>query len=256
MVVLEFFREQFSIPGFSKALDILLRTQSLEVSDAEAARKSIEDLMRKTQANDLKELAVLPPEVVRAIVELIQTIRELSVRVVRASLRSKTPLRINSHGVEDSTAIDHLWDIAISALQTDSLPADQMAAAREIIGIAFGPVNPQVAKDLKDHDGQRITIDRGQVLSDMFLPLWALVSLYLLAALTFPHEASSRYPAPMGAPDDAEVAAKQDMLGTKHYSPALGIVALLPELSWLTDLVLQDIKPLLSNASAFEVSGR
>ena len=255
-VVLEFFRQQLSVPGFSKALDILLRTQSLEVDDAEEVRKSIEDLMRKAQAGDLTELAVLPPEAVRAIVNLMQTLRERFVGHLRASLRSKTPLRFNSHGVEDSTAIDLLWDIATSALQTDPLPADQMAAAKEIIGIVFGSVDRQVAKGLRDIDGQRITIDRSQLLSDVFLPLWALLSLYLLAALTFPHEASSRYPTPVEAPDDARDAARQGLLGTRHYTPALGIVALLPELNLLIGLVLQDIKPLLSNASVFKVSGR
>ena len=94
-----------------------------------------------------------------------------------------------------------------------------------------------------------LTIIRDKMISDLILPqLWTLPTLYMLAALTFPHEASSRYPAPLGAPPDAVEASRCEKLGTQHYNNSLGIVAQLPALHQLTRLVLDSMKPLLVHA--------
>ena len=248
-VVLEFFKRPFDVPGFSPTLDVLLKTQPLEVNDAEEARKSIDDLIQKVKGGYAKELAVISPDAVQLIVGLMQTLRKRFVSRVRASLPSRTSLRVDASGVEDSTAADRLWSIATSTIQDNTIPAEQMEASKEVAAQMLSFVAPRLAEGLRDADGQIITIQRNQLLAYAFLPVWGLLSLYLLAALTFPHEASSRYPAPGDAPDDPTKAAKRGMLGTKHYTPKLGIVAQLPELNSLTKLVLQDVKPLLENAS-------
>ena len=80
------------------------------------------------------------------------------------------------------------------------------------------------------------------------LPSWALSTLYLLAALTFAHEASARYPAPMDAPTDATEAARRGRLGVQHYTETLGIVSRFHELNRLACLVLENMEPLLDRA--------
>ena len=53
----------------------------------------------------------------------------------------------------------------------------------------------------------------------------AQVQLYLLAAITFPHEASTRYPARPDSPPDPREAArdtKHDSFGVEHYSDDIG----------------------------------
>ena len=74
---------------------------------------------------------------------------------------------------------------------------------------------------------------------------WDLV---LLAALTFPHEASARYPAPMDTPTDAIEAASRGRLGVQHYTDTLGIVSRFHDLNSLAGLVLEYMDPLLDRA--------
>ena len=94
-----------------------------------------------------------------------------------------------------------------------------------------------------------MTIIRDNLINDVVLPLtWTLPALYMLAALTFPHEATARYPAPWDAPDDAIEAAKLGKLGTRHYTESLGIVEQLRQIHDLTALMLANMKPLLLHA--------
>ena len=248
-VVLEFLKYLFNLPGCGHVLDIVLQNASLEVADATGARKSVDDFMQKAKKGEFKELSVITPDTARLLVELMQNIHKGFVSKLRNLLRSRRRLRVDANGVEDATVNDWLWNIVTSVVQSNTFSAEQMADWKEVVGHILAPVIPRLVSDLREEDGNTVTIKRASVLSEVFLPICALQSLYLLAALTFPHEASSRYPAPWGAPDDAREAAKRGMLGTKHYTPELGIVAQLPELTSLTELVLQGIKPLLKTVS-------
>lgn len=248
--ILEVYRRQFDVPGLSQAFDVIAQSQPLGVDGATQALETIENIREMVKRGGTKELAVLPPEVVQSWVECMQGLRQLSVDRVHTSLRSWTDLKVDASEAKGSAPVDQILSIAMDTMQ-NSIPADQLEVVKKSLEEMLFPSGPQPAQALEDADGQRL-IQADDLLRNLFLPAWGLTSLCLLAALTFPHGASTRYPAPWGAPDEPAEAAERGMLGTKHYTAKLGVVAHLESLTSVTELVLQDMEPLLEYVSGLQ----
>ena len=62
---------------------------------------------------------------------------------------------------------------------------------------------------------------------------WAIarVKVFEVGGLVWPHQPSVRYPSPPGAPDDPKEAARQGMLGWKHYTDEIGVILHVQRLS-------------------------
>ena len=73
--------------------------------------------------------------------------------------------------------------------------------------------------------------------------LWTFLALAPLAAITYPHAVSARYPSAPDAPTDPIKAALQGKLGADLYRAPLGIVEGLEEVVRLTGLVLEGLSP-------------
>jgi hypothetical protein len=82
-----------------------------------------------------------------------------------------------------------------------------------------------------------------RVIEDQQLGNWSLITLYILATFTFPHESTSRYPKPR---------TKKSSLpnGCEDYTNELGIVDKLGKIGHITGLVLSDLKYELITISA------
>lgn len=59
----------------------------------------------------------------------------------------------------------------------------------------------------------------------------ALVKVFIIGGLAWPHQSSTRYPAPPCAPDDPEEAAKKDKMGQEHYTDEIGVILHIQKLS-------------------------
>ena len=88
-------------------------------------------------------------------------------------------------------------------MHRDRLSAESEGAFKDVVA----PIASELVEQFRGADRSVVTVPRDWILSEFVLPSWALSTLYVLAALTFPHEASARYPAPMDAPTDAIEAA-------------------------------------------------
>ena len=129
-------------------------------------------------------------------------------------------------------------------MHRDRLSAESEGAFKDVVA----PIASELVEQFREAEQSVVTVPRDWILSEFVLPSWALSTLYVLAALTFPHEASARYPAPMDAPTDAIEAASRGRLGIQHYTETLGIVSRFHELSRLASLVLDNMDPLLDRA--------
>ncbi len=245
LVVLEFIRQRFTDESYRTMFDSLLEYQSLGAHSVDEALKATDDLIHKAKSRNLRELAVLPPDAMRIMVELMANLHKQTVAAAKRLLRAKTSVTVDPSSVADSSAGDYIMAVATAAMRRNQLAPDVEAAVRSVVdSVALGWI-----ETWRKFERGSLTIIRDKMLSDLILPqLWTLPALYMLAALTFPHEASCRYPAPWNAPTDAIEAARHEKLGTQHYTNSLGIVAQLPALHQLTRLVLDSMGPLLIHA--------
>ena len=88
---------------------------------------------------------------------------------------------------------------------------------------------------------------RREQLDQVILSAWALGGLLWLAALTFPHESSTRYP-------DYDQLGKRTGLNCESYDDSLGVVRHLWSVARLAELVLNDMEPCLESIG-FSLSG-
>jgi len=93
-----------------------------------------------------------------------------------------------------------------------------------------------------DNDTEKYIIDRREF-EEQNLGQWALIALLFLAAFTFPHEATARYPGPRKkSPKPA---------GCEDYHEELGIVNRIGRIGYVTKLAINGLKPELEAISSF-----
>ena len=245
IAVLEFIRQRFSNQTYRQMFDALSEVQSLGVRDAEEALGATESLMRKAKGKELQDLAVLSPDAMREMLGLLTIIREETMSVSRRLIRHKVSVKVDASRLAESSATEYVFSIAIAAMKSDQLAPETVTKARMVLeSIDLDWINAW-----KESQESEFTFSRERLINDLILPLsWTLPALYMLAALTFPHEVTARYPAPRDAPYDAIEAARCGKLGTMHYTKSLGVVDQLPQLQKLTKAVLENMRPLLVQA--------
>ena len=243
--VLKFIERQINRPHLRDAFDNFSRHPNLGIPSSTSALDAIDNLVRSTRKKrDYYELAVLPPDVMQALTALMMDFRSRITAGIEELLPSSTTLRIDTRGVSDSSASEFLYELSTAFVHRDRLSAESEDAFKDVVA----PIASELVEQFREADQSMVTVPRDWILSELVLPSWALSTLYLLAALTFPHEASARYPAPMDAPTDATEAASRGRLGVQHYTETLGIVSRFHELNRLACLVLENMEPLLDRA--------
>ena len=243
LVILDFIRQRFTDESYRKMFNSLLNYRPLGVGNADEAIRATEDLIHKAKSGTLRELAVLSPDAMSVKVGLMLNLHNQTTTVTNRLLRAKTSVTVDPSTAADSSATDYIMDVETAAIRRNQLAPDMEEAVRGLVD----PVALGWNETWRRTERSRMSIIRDRVLSEVILPQsWTLPALYMLAALTFPHAVSCRYPAPWDAPTDAIEAARRGKLGTQHYTDSLGIVAQLPALHQLTRLVLDSMGPLLS----------
>ncbi len=92
-----------------------------------------------------------------------------------------------------------------------------------------------------ENDPQQIPIQRRKIENEQ-LGQWSLIALLFLAALTFPHESTARYPGPPKK-NNIQPACCED------YNKDLGIVNRLGRMGYVTRLAISNLKPQLNTIS-------
>ena len=84
--------------------------------------------------------------------------------------------------------------------------------------------------ELKANKG-RISLNKNQIMAGSFDVPTAVMGVFILGTVVWPHESYPRYPAPLDAPENFELAAEQRKIGIRHYSENLGVVSHIQELA-------------------------
>ena len=196
IAVLEFIRQRFRNQTYTKMFDVLSGAHSLGVRNAEEALGATDDLMRKARSKDLLDLAVLSPDAMGEMVGLLTNIREQTVSVSRRLIRPRVSVKVDASRLAESSATEYILAVATAAMQSDQLAPEAVTKART----ALESADLDWINAWKESKESEVTISRERLMNDVILPLsWTLPALYMLAALTFPHEATARYPAPWDA---------------------------------------------------------
>ena len=246
-VFLEFLERRLALPVFAKTMDALSRDHTKGLPNAIGSLSAFEIVKGTLEAGEFRKLAVMSADEMRPLVQLIGDLHQVIESGVSGMLASRTRVEVDFDKLSSSSATDYLWELANSPFLKDPTLSDEAAAAARAL---IDSLASEMADRISEDEQPDIRINRDWLLSNVIMPqLWTPVSLYLLAALTYPHEVSSRYPAPFGYPKDVTEALEQGKLGTQHYTEDLGIVALLPDLHRWTRATLDSMNPMLEVAA-------
>ena len=244
--VLSFIEKRIDVPYMQESLDSLSKDPSLGVSSADEAQRALQNLKKNTQKNvDYFSLAVLPPEIMVVLTSLMDVLRQQSLQKTREVLPVRMTLTIDPSRSDGLTTTDYLFNEVTSATRGGEIPS----GLRDTFSGAIASMATLIEDEFGKERTLKIVVSRRWIINEFVLPAWALPTLYLLAALTFPHEASTRYPARLGSHEDPVQAARRNRLGTKHYSESLGVIKHFRKLHRINGLVLKSMQPLLVQAN-------
>lgn len=237
----------FNIPGYSKVPLVRLLNQ-LEHQHKRSAKTTLSiDLQR--------EWAACSEDVVRTMCERFTGLRSAFNSFINQTLRSKQ-VTFDLPRLLLNTESEAISDVG-KQITGHQMSAEQVSAAATMFTKLWGGLGPDMQQELTGLPPVRLRQgDRRRFREqtrDAFMGVWAQMTLMVLAALTFPHAISCRYPAPPQAPADPVEAAKTGKLGSDLYQPPLGIVVALPELVVLAGLVLDSLSPVIEGAAGYSV---
>ena len=247
--ILRYLERSINHPYLHQSLDRLSTNPSLGVSGTGEALHALETLMKRTRKNrDYHELAVVPPDAMKVLTSLMAGLREQVLAKAREELPVRIRVKIDSSNYTQASPVEYLMDRVVAATNGILEPPSPETKA------TFWQVLDTMASDdleeqLNEVGKLEVSVPRRLIIEECILPVWALPTLYLLAALTFPHAASTRYPTRLDAPSNPVQAASLGRLGTGHYSESLGIVRHFSELHRLAGLMLKSIRPVLIQAN-------
>lgn len=185
--------------------------------DSKRQLSKMQNMLGNLSPEDSEELRLMPVGIVdayRAIVGNIEKSRKMS-------LTPATVTRIRKQLWSDRSPRAQLEALHDFARQSANPVASEFLdfmlntynVCEHYLGVSGIASNPELQNDLFEE------------VFAFHLRNEAQVRLYLLAAITFPHEASVRYPARPGSPSDPKEAArstKRDSFGIEHYSNQIG----------------------------------
>ena len=247
--VLAFIEGILHIPAYANAVEPLLDTVSDDFESTGEIFECLENVKGQAKGHLAQELAIVGPDEVRWAVNWMRTSRIDSVRKARAVLPSRLYLKADPGADGGASFVDGLMRLLRPVLRSEPISDRRWMASGQSAAGFFASAAPQLLKRTRRDETQMFTIDRDPFVSKLVSQGWALPHLMVLAALTFPHATTSRYPAPVDAPEDLREAAKCGKMGNQHYTGALGVVDQIRELNEQTKIVLEDLRPFLRSTS-------
>jgi len=203
------------------------------------AEKTARD-KKKGEITYRDQFASLPPEEIEGLLNMLLIIRERAVLDVLSSVFGPhSKVRINTESIKMDSP-ENFTDSVLAEMRTKLNIPDLPEDKRKPL-LAFYDVLKSVEPSLVGEQSTDQNIELGRD-TEQWLGLWAMVALLLLAAITFPHESTSRYPV---------LKARKKELGCEDYDEKLGIVSRLGQLGYVAELAIDEIKPQLETVAIF-----
>jgi hypothetical protein len=188
-----------------------------------------------------EQFASISPEGIDVVLNFLLHIRDKAyLGTLRSVFGPHGRVRISGETIDTDSPNKEIVDSALSALQGKLNIPDQSEEQKKPL-VAFVDVIKSGDFDLSDVKSgyKAITVERD---TGEWLSQWAMISLIFLAAMTFPHQNTSRYPMPQSRASE---------LGCEDYDEKLGIVNKLGKLGYVTELAIAEIKPQLETVAIF-----
>lgn len=170
--------------------------------------------------NDLRAMSA---DSITGMLASVDAIEKASSQIGEILLQTQNAITVPDDLADSNDLMRDLIDVVSDALPEANVQESHRrplaAAARAILGT-------EGVEDLRNEIRLGI-VPLGlesEDLADPYRDLVTSMSIYVLAAVTFPHESHCRYPASPDAPEDPIKAASNGSLGTEHYRHPLGIV--------------------------------
>lgn len=215
--------------GFGPFLDALGLNTAADL-------EKMAELKRKVRSD---EFAFLPPEPIDRLAKLLLEIREAFLQSLRYIFSPGTKIQIDTKSLKMDSPEAFVDSLLAQMRAKSNMPGltDEQKQALIAWYRAKSSIQPAVAQSQSAQETIEVTRP-----TEEWLGQWAMIALYLLAAITFPHHATSRYPLPKS---------RERGLGCGDYNEQLGIVNRLGQLGRVTELALHDIRPQLEIVATF-----
>lgn len=245
------------IPMIQSALSVMkagLGKTSEKYLDVNDIRKRIIDVKQNTDFNRppdvpdwMKELALLPPQAVKPVVTVLSDLRSKLQSALYKLLKPNVSFdfeKAKNYLAEPTDS--NLQGIFGPAFRTEKVPQVALSVAVNMFPIFKGNdfytlLAEAIKKESRSLRG-RVKVGKRQEFEETVFAGWALCTLMLLAAFTFPHEGWTRYPDKYKSNAD---------LDCDSYTGSLGIVSCLREIGNLTRDTISDTDKLLETIAGF-----
>ena len=173
------------------------------------------------------EMTDASPEEVLVTLQFIEKLHDQSLSIIhKFNLKSGDVVTLSFSGVVDNLQ-DRFTYLSGGRLPEElNLPNQTFKVFLELRDVSGRTEDKSTAGNSKN------------ILVRQFLGKWALITLFILASITFPHENTSRYPDPNGR-------------GSDNYTDALGIAKYVNHLGYILGMTLPYLDYVLERVSEF-----
>lgn len=203
------------------------------------AKKTPKD-RRKDEILYREQYAVASAAEIDKILDMLLLLREQGfVGALKSIFGPHGKVLLDGQGLNTGTPGDFVSSVLEEAgkkLKIPQLSEDQLKSMSALVEV----LAPNGFSD-EDKTEKNIVIRRD---TEQQLGQWSLISLLYLAAFTFPHESTSRYPGP-------HKKKTLEPAGCEDYDENLGIVNRLGRMGYVTMLAMDELKPELETIAAF-----
>lgn len=189
-----------------------------------------------------EQLTYESPEGVYSAMSKLEKDRQSMLQRVRGVVPRGVRLNLENINARGGALEDNLSLMIADALCNSGLKPDEKASISGYLR-AFIPVRG--ADDFEESNTQlpKRVIIRRRLFEERVLATWAMGSLLILAGLTFPHENSTRYPAPIDVMKTGPTSIHR--LGFESYTEELGIVKHVAYVRRVAKMTLTDMQQML-----------
>lgn len=189
-----------------------------------------------------EQLAYESPKGVYAAMSKLEEDRQLMLQRVRDVVPRGMRLNLENINARGGAFEDNLSLLIADALCSSGLKPDEKAF---ISGYLRTFIPTKRANDSEESNTQlpRRVIIRRRLFAEHVLAIWTMGSLLILAGLTFPHDNSTRYPAPIDVMKTGPTSIHR--LGFESYTEELGIVKHIAYVRRVAKMTLIDMQQML-----------
>jgi hypothetical protein len=246
-LLLDFFDTTISLMISTMGLEPMFKAFGIDaVSGLDKIREQKRELKKtakdkkKDEVTYIEQFASMTFEQIERLLNLLLLIRgSVFLEIPSSIFGPHSKVRINTESIKINSPEDFI-DSMLPELQTKLHMPELTDEQRKVLITFYNILSTMQSGIIESQSTEKdVELKRD---TDEWLSQWSMLSLILLAAITFPHESTSRYPVPKGQAEE---------LGCGDYDDKLGIVNSLGQLGYVTELTINEIKPQLETIAYF-----